>query len=365
LFFEVTKTETPDDDANKPVIDLHSVAADPTASPAVAASGDAPDGTDDDATMVVIEPRNPGTATVTVTVRDVDNASSQASFMVTVVAEGTNSAPTVSTIDPPDLPDQIGDATATVNKRLKIGESRTIIDGDDFDAHFTDPNFDRGNDTGDYLTISVKYFAADIDADEAILPATEELDADKVGVSANRSEWIWGGDPNTEFTLTLTGVRGTATSDQADERGHVVALVATDTYGESVARVFRVMVNNRPKAEGAQASDPLTLGGEDDYMDLDFFLVDVPGDNVAVPLVVNDAGYFHDPDGDALTCRINNSTGGDVAEFTLDSAGRELTINPEERGNASATIACVDTFEDHSPDATLNVKVTHQTQSQQ
>jgi hypothetical protein len=364
LFFEVTKTETPDDDANKPVIDLHSVAADPTASPAVAASGDAPDGTDDDATMVVIEPRNPGTATVTVTVTDIGKKAIVRTFMVTVVAAGTNSAPTVAG-DAPDLDDQIAAATAADNKRLKIGESRTIIDGADFDEHFADPNFDRGDDSGDYLTISVKYFAADIDADEAILPATEELDADKVGVSANRSEWIWGGDPNTEFTLTLTGVKGTATSDTPSEQGHVVALVATDTYGQSVARVFRVMVNNPPKAEGAQASDPLTLGGEDDYMDLDFFLVDVPGDNVAVPLVVNDAGYFHDPDGDALTCRINNSTGGDVAEFTLDVDGSTLTINPEERGNASATIACVDTFEDHSPDATLNVKVTHQTQSQQ
>lgn len=369
LFYEVTKTETPDDSDNTPVIDLHSVAADPDATPAAPASGAAPDGTDDDATMVIIEPRNPGTATVMVTVYDIGKKSYTDTFMVKVVAANTNAAP-VATGDA--IPNQLGAATETDNKRLKIGEPRKVVDDALVTAHFTDTTVSTPG-SGDFLTFSVKYYAADVTATDGVIPAgTDELDAAKVGVTASLSRTTWDGDPNSKITLTLTGVRGTDnSSDTEADRGHVVALVATDTYDVSRAKLFRVMVNNPPKAEGAQASDPKTLGGETMYMDIGFNTDDT-ADAIHIPLVADDAGYFHDPDADdTLDCRINSSSGADYAAFSLQNlAGdtadpRGLRIDPKKQGKASVTIACVDTFDVSSPADTLNIEVTHQNISRQ
>jgi hypothetical protein len=373
LFFKV---ETEDDE----VIDLHSVPPDTVASPAVPASGSPPDGTDDDATMVIIEPLSAGTATVTVTVLDIDGDSYVHSFMVTVFAEGANTAPTLAG-SPPAIADQAA-AANTDNSRLKIGETRTIIDGANFNAHFTDPNFNIGNEAGDYLTFSVKYYPAGTAATvtAGVIPAgTAELDADKVGVTASLSATTWGGDPNAKLTLTITGTKGTDNTSATDtDHGHDVAIVATDTFGASVARLFRVEVNNAPEAEGAQASDPKTLGGESMYMDMGFN-TDTTADAMHITLVEDvdagvegSGGYFHDPDvDDVLTCRINSSTGADYAAFTLQNqAGdtaepRGLRIDPKKQGSASVTVACVDPFGVPSPADTLSVVVTHQSISRQ
>lgn len=371
LFFTVTKTEDPDDDDNTPVIDLHSVAATlPTVTPPLAASGTPPDGTDDDDTTVIIEPRNPGTATVTVTVTDIHGATTTEDFTVEVFSSDANSGP--SLVDSPaTLTAGLVDAAGTADnvRMLKIGETRTVIDDEDFDQHFTDPNFN----SGDVLTISVKYFAADVDADGAVNPDTDELDPGKVGVRAGLSDSTWGGDPNDEFTLTLTGLRGTDnTSTTATERGHVVALVATDRFGESVARVFRVMVNNPPKAEGAQASatpptDPETLSDEDAYLELTWDgLVDADGNERTVTLVAPNGGYFHDPDAEeALTCKYVTSPKSDEdtpADIAL--ATYALTIQPDDSdGDMTVTVTCEDTFDQEASD-TLRIGVDGKTFSQ-
>ena len=364
LFYKVTKTEDPDDDDNTPVIDLHSVAATaPGATTPAAASGDAPDGTDDDDTVVIIEPRNPGTATVMVTVTDIHGATTTEDFVVEVFPSDANTGPslagtlatlTVGLVDAAGTEDNV--------RMLTIDEERTVIDDEDFDQHFTDLNFN----SGDVLTISVKYFANGVDAEAAANPDTDELDADEVGVKAYPSDWTWGGDPNEDFTLTLTGLRGTDnTSGTATERGHVVALVATDTFGESVARVFRVMVNNPPKAEGAQASanpptDPLTLGDEDDYEDLTWDgLADAGNNERTVTLVASNSGYFHDPDAeDTLTCRYITSPKSDEdapADIALDTYA--LTIQPDaSEGDMTVTVTCEDTFDQEASD-TLRIGV--------
>lgn len=354
LFFKV---ETDDDS----VIKLHSVAANPDANPATPASGDAPDGTDDEDTMLIIVPQAAGTATVTVTVYDIFKKSYVDTFMVTVTAEDSNTGPSDAT-GATAIPNQVGDA-GTDPERLKIGVPRTIIDGDDFDEHFQDPNFN----SGDVLTISVEYYPATTD-EAAAEAGTGKLDADdpeKVGVTASLSATTWGGDPNAEFTLTLTGRMGTPVA------GIVVALIATDTYDERHARVFTVRVNNRPKAEGAQASATspttvLTLADASDELRFkDMGLADgADTDNETIDLVDANGGYFHDPDGDTLVCRING-TSGEGATFALDPATSIVTVSPAKLGPASVTLACVDTFNEHSPSATLNVNVTHRDISRQ
>ncbi len=288
LFFTVTHEETPDDDDNKPVIELHGAPA-VTEGTAVAASGDPPDGTTDDDTVLVIEPHNPGTATITVKVTDVDGDHYTDDFEVRVYRDGYNTGPsdaaTASTI-----PNQVGDA-GTDPERLKIGVARTVIDGDDIDEHFQDPNFN----SGDELTISVEYYPAA--TDEAGAEAgTGKLDADdpeKVGVTSNldSSPLTWRGDPDAKFTLTLTGRTGTPTA------GIVVALIATDTFGERHARVFTVRVNNLPKAEGAQASASpptkvLTLADASDELRFKDMGLDANGtdDNEEIILVATGGG---------------------------------------------------------------------------
>jgi len=328
-----------------------------------------------DASRITIRGRSAGEATVTITATADDGGTM--SWPIVVMVGSANVAPAVGTATA--IPDLIGAAGAD-NPRLKIGESRTILEGVTFTDYFTDVNVSTPS-SGDTLTLSVKYYAATTTAtDGVIADGATEVDAANAGVTYELTGKTWAGDPNAEFTLALRGVRGTDnTADAATDHGHVVALIATDSYGMSRARLFRVIVNNPPKAEGAQASatppgTPLTLGDEDDYMDIGLDTVGT-SDNVAFLLVDpnNNGGYFHDPDGDILTCRINASTGADVAKFTLEEGEgatgtanpRSLRIVPEKIGNASVTIACVDTFMEHSPEATLNIRVSHQDVSQQ
>ena len=325
-----------------------------------------------DASHITIRGRSAGTETVTIMATADDGSTESWTIMVTVGA--VNAPPGVGTAS--EIPGQIGAADATENKRLKIGESRTILDDVTFSEYFTDTDVSTPG-SGDTLTLSVKYYtAAATVSDGVIAEGAVEVDAADAGVTYEIEGETWAGDPNGKFTLTLTGAKGTDnTSSTATDHGHMVALIATDSYGMSRARLFRVIVNNAPKDEGAQASatpagTPLTLEGEDDYMDIG---LDTVGDTdiVTLPLVADNAGYFHDPDnGDTLTCRINHPMGSDVATFTLQSDAttadpRTLRIVPKKIGDASVTIACVDTFMVHSDSNTLRVKVTHQDVSRQ
>ena len=383
LFYKVDAVETPTT-ADQSVIALFATKGTDTGSDD--GVGVAPDGKTAGANTVAIVPENPGTATVTVTATDVGNKTATDSFVVTVVAAGTNTGPSSQGSA---LPSLSGNASASANKRLKIGESRTIVDDATVITHFTDTEV-RTVGSGDTLTLSVKYFAAGTSAADAVNPDTKELAADKVGVTSSLSgTTIWNGADGAKFTLTVTGIRGTANSDSdSSSHGHVVALIATDTYGMSVAKVFTVLVNNPPKAEGAQASPatPKTLGTEKGHEDLGFHENPVAAnnaqDNEYVTLVEASGGYFSDPDnGDTLECRITGSTGKDYAAFALRSAGDNanmqsddpvssttLRIDPKKtnmanNAAASVTISCVDSFGIHSPSDTLNVKVTHQSAS--
>ena len=362
LFFKVTKTETPVTD-DTTVIKLHSGPAtyDATRTPAGAApTGEGPDGTDDDDTTLVIDPQNPGTATVKVEVLDIWKKSYVTSFMVTVVAEGANTGPIVGSGSGTNIADQTAAGPTEANSRLKIGQSRKVIDDDLFSVHFTDTDFTKG----DYLKISVKYFATGTITEGAANPTGDELAADKVGVSHTLSATTWDGNPNAKFTLTLTGEMGTT--------GHQVALIATDTFGQSRARVFEVRVNNPPKAEGAQASATppmkvLTLTDASDELRFKDMGIDSTGteDDENIVLVADNAGYFHDPDGDNLVCRITGTSGDDYATFVLAANTHTVTVTPVKIGPASVTLACVDTYDEHSPEAILNVNVTHRDVSRQ
>ena len=389
LFYKVEKTETPDDSDNTPVIDLHSTPAVTTSGSEAAATGDAPDGTDVSESMVVIEPRNVGSATVTVTVTDVDGDAITDEFEVTVVASGTNEPPAIGSESTSDtaIPDLVGVAdTDPANdnvQRLKIGETRKAFDGN-ISVLFNDPDFAKPDRPNEMLTLSVKYFPVE-DADGtaisdtvAAMSDTEELAADKVGVSHTLSTTTWNGSSSAKLTLSLTGTRGTPIGEDADEAddGQLVALIATDEYGVSFAHVLRVIVNHAPKAEGAQAEDPKTLGSEMGHMDLGFNSVTATENYTRVVLVEDDGGYFHDPDGAtaSMTCRIKSSTGtsGDnpAFKFTLqaetgDAADpRGLRIETlKAQGTGSVTIACLDAYGESSPDATLRVRATHQSVS--
>lgn len=391
LFFKVTKTETPAEDDEKPVIDIHTDAAMPdstTATDARPAMGKEPDGTDDDENMIVIEPRNPGTAVVTVVAIDIGRKEVEGTFTVKVVGPDHNTGPSVNPNSPPAIPNLSGAASVTETvtdtdadgtvKRLTIEESRTltVFKEANYDDHFTDPNFN----IDDMLTLSVKYFAGDTSfagtgvATHDELVATDALDPEKAGVRASVPDSPWGGNPNAKFTLTLTGVKGTDNTTTGEE-GNIVALVATDMYGRMVARTFRVLVNNDPKAEGDQANatpkaDPKTLGDETEYQN-----ITAPAEAAVtdtVPLVVEFGGYFSDGDGPTDladgTARtgagcVIKATGGDtkVADFAITETGAgvtSMTITPKEIGTKTVTIACMDSFGRESDSDTLTVRVT-------
>ena len=180
---------------------------------------------------------------------------------------------------------------------------------------------------------------------------------------------------NAKLTFTITGTAGTDNSDATEaNRGHLVALIATDTYDLRATKMFRVMVNNAPKAEGAQpsASDVKTLGAEDGYMSMSYDSQTETDDRIHLALVEASGGYFHDPDpGDTLTCYVYGETGDDYVEFTLESADgsaadpRGLLMDPKAVGTATVTIGCTDTFEIDSPTATLTTRVLRKSRSLQ
>ena len=425
LFYKVEKkpgTETLDDTtlkvADNPVIDLHLTAATDTD----AAVGKPPN-FELGANTVTVEPLRPGSVTVLVTVKDVDDATNTVEFTVTVVAEDTNVTPTPTDADgnavaATVVPDLTGDSTIekvqpdtaiAALRRLTIGETRKVLDGTLISALFNDADFAKPDRPNEMLTLSVKYFATDSTiTDEttartaALDPDTKDLAADKVRVSHTLSTTTWNGSSTTKLTFSLTaGPEGTENNDDATatNRGHWVALIATDEYGESTAHPLQVIVNHAPKAIGPQAKDAKTLGsenimcGSEDCMALGFdSRIGTDGDPLAAAVTANQrhlglvgttadppvGGYFHDPDGDdsALVCQINGSTGetgNDPAfKFTLQAAGADAVDDTSLRiailkdsGMGSVTIACKDAYDTHSENATLRVRVNHRNASLQ
>ena len=108
-----------------------------------------------------------------------------------------------------------------------------------------DPNLKNGDERrdGELLTFEVRYFAITATTvDDTGDSDTEQLAAEDRTVSHSLSAMTWDGTSDSEFTLTLTGVKANTAN------GVKVALVATDEYGESFAQHVRRA--GEPPAEG-------------------------------------------------------------------------------------------------------------------
>ena len=355
LFYKVTKAETPAT-SGEPVIALHGATIVPVTN--------APDGTDFAKTLIV-DPQNPGKAVVTVTATDFRNKMVSDDFEVMVVGPTGNSDPedvngTIEAVD--------GDPVST---RLKVGETKKVIDDKAITGYFRDADF-TGRNSGDTLTFSVMYFPDTVTEEDHALTATDELAMDARTVLVEFSTDTWSGSSDGKFTVSVTGLKGSTSYDEdAAIEGHAVALIATDEYGRRAAHVFQVRVNNRPKAEGAQASDPWVLSDATMYQNLIAPAASVTTPTETVPLVVEAGGYFSDADGasdlaDGTVgtgggCAIKSTGGTDgVATFTITegSGTSSLEIRAKEVGTKSVTIACRDELGEESPSSTLTVIVT-------
>ena len=411
LFFKVEKvagseslTDTDGDVTETPVIDLHSidpVDADDAADDA-AADG-MPPNFELGAKKVIIEPLNPGSVTVRVTAKDINDDIVADDFMVTVVASDTNMPPTATGADgatdtPAEtVPDLTGDADIVkvqpdtpiaALRRLTTGETRKVLADTLIEDLFSDPDLDRSERRDERLTLSVKYFPLSVDingvstpinAIRAADPATKELAADKVRVTHTLSVNTWNGSPTAKLTFSLTaGMKGTDNTDAtADNHGHLVALIATDEYGKSAAHILRVIVNNPPVAHSAhnKEADQKTLGGVMDYIrNANVNLTGITPASLASIRLVDDSttadmveGYFSDDDsGDPLSCRY--STDGD--EIFADTFPNWATTDPvrqvlnlaaadagfNEKGLATVKVRCSDSFE-WTPYATLTIDI--------
>ncbi|MDE0227336.1 MAG: hypothetical protein OXJ62_00595, partial [Spirochaetaceae bacterium] len=396
LIYEVTKTaDVPDDKTTSPapvVLNLHSVAATTSA----AASGKPPNGESEDS-LIIIEPLNAGTATITVEVTDEDGDTATFTFTVKVVASTSNAPPTLNAT--PSIQGQTGDvptadATRDLNKRLGIGEERKVIDSskatpaaseplNKFHDYFRDANFNNQLDThnpNERLEITWKFYPAGTAAGTGgAVPTANELAADKVAVSVSVSPSVWSGGINDRFSLTLTGIKGTDNSSDTDtDNGHMVALIATDSFGKSVAVLFRVEVNNPPVAYGPTAvtmeKDRKTPGGITKFSDLLGTGGEVTYDLDGTDGTDTDPAVFSDVDGDALTCQFRTSEHNveplkKLAAVTMNTeddgtlsttVDNVLEVDPAGTriGNMTVMVKCKDTFDKYSPEESIPVHVT-------
>ena len=356
----------------------------------------APDGNDvgDDILKICYE--NAGTAEIEITAIDLGGERSDTVTVMITVSDDNSppaiAAATVTDAVTGDLPDHNTDAATPATARLTIDKRRDVIKDAEFNKYFSDPDLDSRGDA-DMLTFDVVFLTTE---------PGDGLHATITGVLAGNTvigegddgygavEYVmmpktWNGDPKAKFTLGLIGRKGTATkaADRtATQVSQIVAIVATDTYGQKFARYFSVGVNHSPMAEGDQAAaaDKKTLSGETDmYKDLVVPLTDVAdttaltdaNSTATVPLVVAAGGYFSDGDGagdladnaagTGAGCVIK-ATGGtaDVARFEITETAETVSLHilAREIGTKTVTISCRDTFGVESPSDILTVKVT-------
>ena len=265
-----------------------------------------PDGNDVNDDMLGICYAVEGTAEITIVAIDGEGLESAPVVVnITVLAAGTIESPEVKDVETTATEDAYNPITDVdgdpVNTRLRIGQKPVkVIDGKAINLYFDDGDFE--DDERDMLTFTVKHFAATtnvpLGTDGAVSAnsfdfdtATKEItDPTKRQVMARLSKTTWDGDSRDKFTLTLTPVMAGMTVQR-------IALIATDQYGQSAARVFDVRVNHKPKAQGPQKT-PKVLSDADTFHDLQV------GDTAPTPLLlVNNAdmdnpdGYFSDDDG--------------------------------------------------------------------
>ena len=291
-----------------------------------------PTGTDDEITAalndadeaegseVMLEARDAGTVTVTVTVTDDSGLVKEERFEVTIV--DTNADPTTSLTA--NIASYIG---AT---RFQLGDApKKAIDNMPISATFGDT--DLVTPAGDILKFTVKYVAAD----GAIGAA--DLDEDDIVATAVVSPDTWDGDAGgvDNFTITVTPVKEGA--------AHDILIIATDLAGsmgasgsEAFGRI-QVQVNRPPVAEGYVApdapagtepnrlSDYTTLEGLSATQAEETYTIDLDGTSAT------DAdSYFHDADEDTLACRAVPSVTGDTAPAVISmGTGNVLTVDPK------------------------------------
>ena len=345
---------------------------------------------------VTLTAKAAGTATITITATDGDGLSSDPQmFMVTVSTN--NSAPNrETTIEAGVIKDVDGDPA---EGRLDIGDVEKVIDDKLITALFDDPDMARtATARGDTLKFELKFYGAgatpdNLLEDNRLRKATNDdgsedtdyqtpLADDKAQVTGTVSPTTWDGTVGSKMTVTLTALRGsTADTPAAD----VVAIIATDEFGLQTVQVFSVRVNSPMKAEGAQgtttpAGKPARLSGTGDnkvvaaggtynvnngVLEMTW---DTSGNDRTVALVAADAGHFHDPDGDAITCSYVRSPADNTKVAGVTMAANLLTIAPvEATGMMTVTVTCKDTVGTRfgpSVSDTLTVRVTGKTFSQ-
>ena len=353
-----------------------------------------PDGKDvgDDILKICYE--NAGTAEIEITAIDFEGVRSEtATVIITVSDDNSPPAVAVSTITDAvtgELPDHNG-AASSATARLTIDKRLDVIKDAEFNKYFSDPDLNFRGDA-DMLTFDVVFLTVEpSDGLHAtiteVLAGNTVIKEDNDGYGAVEHEMtpkIWNGDPKAKFTLGLIGRKGTATKASdgtVTQVSQIVAIVATDTYGQKFARYFSVGVNHSPMAEGDQAAeaDKKTLSGETDmFKDLVVPLADVGDDTrltstnstATVPLVVSAGGYFSDGDGagdladgtagTGAGCVIKNTDGpADVARFEISETADTVSLHILARkiGTRTVTIACRDTFGVESPSDILTVEV--------
>ena len=291
-----------------------------------------PTGFEDD---VQIDAISTGTATIRVTATDSESQRTSQAFVITVVTAVNDPAPAGSAID------DLSGAT-----RLKMGDDpQKVVKGELFSDHFSDA--DLTTEAGDVLTFSIKYVVAGSDHTAAALAA------DKVVATATISPTTWSGDPGgsakKKFTVTVTPKNPGA--------AHEILIVATDLSGTMISKGFEVQVNQAPLAQGAQAENPMMLSTYESTVGLSASTA-----NITIALVADDDGYFHDDDGDDLTCSaVPSDTDEATAPAAITIANNVITVDPHNEYKSTfrpmtVTAWCNDGFED-SPKQSFTVSV--------
>ena len=391
-------TTTTSDATKVQVVKLAGTREEETSTPTVPPSGDP--ATDKAVTVmgrdVVLFARAAGTAKITVKVTDSDELSIMESFMVTVTEE-LNAAPgsvdlTADSDDSlkNDLPDLIG------TNRLKLSESKVVIDDKAIKNYFTDGDLERPS--GDLLKFSVEYYKGatgpTVAAGVVTYAAGSKIDDDDDDLVATATvmPMTWDGDDfgsSDKFTVTVTPKKagGSTTADNAESQG--IVIIATDLSGMKALQTFEVQVNNPPVAHGpteaSRGDAQKTLAKlSKTYMDLGkasgFSQISTTAHTITmVAANATDDDYFSDKDGDdesaALNCRfdlsgadifpdVTGTTPVDYPKWADASVRRVLQLAAngttafKNQGTAHIDVWCTDAAGEASPKARLTIMVT-------
>jgi hypothetical protein len=354
------------------VMDLGEYFADPENIPltfTVEIVSQTPDGHTGDVVELVVKPSGysmigvqvdalaVGTAMIKVTATDSEGQTVSQTFEMTVVAE--NAGP--DEVDNPTNATPPGTAVPSYSdpNRFKFSDDpRKAIDDQPISAYFTDANLGANNES-DVLTFTVMYVttgSGDTTTADVLSGQTVVKDEDVVA-TAEISPNTWDGDAGDKFTVTITPKKAGV--------AHDILIVATDLGGLQAVQRIPVQVNRPPLAEGAQATNPLKLS---EYTAAEGLIAGATIDNI--DLDHDTDGYFHDDDGDTLTCSAVPSVTGTTAPAVVTMAtGNQLSLDIAGAYTTSlvpmtVTVKCTDGWGtprvegEDSPHQTFTVSVT-------